>query len=79
MRILILGGSGFIGRHVVNELGRAGHELAIIHRGRTSGQLPEIVVNFQVQGSSPVDRSGLAGLKFKIRQYAPEIIIDMIA
>lgn len=79
MRILILGGTGFIGRHVVNELSRAGHELAIIHRGRTGGQLPKTVINFQVQGSSLVDRSGLAGIKSKIRQYAPEIIIDMIA
>src|SRR5881394_2862605 len=33
MRILVTGGSGFIGRHVVVELAGAGHQVTTLHRG----------------------------------------------
>ena len=33
MRILVTGGSGFIGRHVVAELAGAGHQVTTLHRG----------------------------------------------
>ena len=33
MQILVTGGSGFIGRHVVAELTAAGHEVTTLHRG----------------------------------------------
>ena len=36
MRALLIGGSGFIGPFVAAELVRSGHELAILHRGRTA-------------------------------------------
>ncbi len=40
MRILVIGGTGFIGPHLVRELARMGHSVAVFHRGRTQADLP---------------------------------------
>src|ERR1035441_760923 len=40
MRILVIGGTGFIGRPLVRELARMGHALCVFHRGGTPAQLP---------------------------------------
>jgi nucleoside-diphosphate-sugar epimerase len=42
MRILVTGGAGFIGHHVVMELERLGHECLIIDNMTTYGGIPEI-------------------------------------
>ena len=39
MRILILGGTGFIGPHMVREALRRGHEVELFNRGRTNDEL----------------------------------------
>ena len=39
MRVLILGGTQFIGRHLVSELLRRGHEVVLFNRGRTNPEL----------------------------------------
>jgi uncharacterized protein YbjT (DUF2867 family) len=36
MRVLAIGATGFIGPHVVRRLLRRGHDVAVLHRGRTS-------------------------------------------
>lgn len=41
MRILVLGGTQFIGRYLVAELLKAGHELTLFHRGKTNQGLFE--------------------------------------
>jgi nucleoside-diphosphate-sugar epimerase len=40
MRVLVVGGTGFIGPHVVRELSRMGHSVTVFHRGRTPADLP---------------------------------------
>jgi nucleoside-diphosphate-sugar epimerase len=35
MRVLVIGGTGFIGRHVTRRLIQAGHEVTVFHRGET--------------------------------------------
>lgn len=43
MRVVALGGSLFLGRHVVEAALEAGHEVTICHRGRTQPDLfPEV-------------------------------------
>lgn len=40
MRVLVLGGTEFISIHLVRALARAGHEVAVLNRGRRSAPLP---------------------------------------
>ena len=43
MRILMIGGTRFIGRHVVQQALDAGHDVTLFHRGRTGADLfPEV-------------------------------------
>jgi len=42
-RILVLGGTGFIGPHMVRYAAERGHEVSIFTRGRTEADLPEAV------------------------------------
>jgi len=39
MRILMVGGTRFIGKHVVEQALAAGHEVTLFHRGRTGADL----------------------------------------
>ena len=44
LRILILGGTGFIGPHMVSEALRRGHDVTLFNRGRTNSKLfPDLV------------------------------------
>jgi nucleoside-diphosphate-sugar epimerase len=40
VRVLVIGGTGFIGRPLVRELARMGHSVAVLHRGQTPAELP---------------------------------------
>jgi nucleoside-diphosphate-sugar epimerase len=46
MRILVVGGTGFIGLRVVQHLHNLGHDVTVFHRGRTASSLPEGVGEF---------------------------------
>jgi len=72
MRVLILGGTGFIGSHVVKQTAEKGHEVTIVHRGRSSTTLPEGV------NSILFDRRELSDYTPQLRKLAPELVIDMI-
>jgi 2'-hydroxyisoflavone reductase len=39
MRILVIGGTAFVGRHIVQSAVDAGHDLTLFHRGRTGTEL----------------------------------------
>jgi 2'-hydroxyisoflavone reductase len=40
MKTLVIGGTGYIGTHAVEELVRRGHEVAVLARGQTLSRLP---------------------------------------
>lgn len=72
MRILVIGGSGFIGPFVFNQLAAHGHELAVLHRGNSRHEL-----SAQVQRIIG-DRNRLAEYRRELLRFAPEIVIDII-
>ena len=71
MRILVIGGTGFIGRFVVADLLRAGHEIAVVHRGTQSHALHSVV-------QFTVTREQLADAAPQLRAFSPEVVVDMI-
>jgi len=72
LRVLLIGGTGFIGTFVSRQLLAQGHELTIFHRGETnsslSGQVPEVLG----------DRNQLLWYRENFRQQSPDVVIDMI-
>ena len=72
MRILVIGGSGFIGAPLLHELRGSGHELAVLHR-RFDAALANSDIK-QIQG----DRNQLLDYRDQLRQFAPDTIIDLI-
>jgi nucleoside-diphosphate-sugar epimerase len=78
MRILVLGGTGFIGPWVVRRLCEWGHEVTVCHRGKTEAELPPEVRHIRHGETERRDRSFLAGLTEQFREIAPEVVLDMI-
>lgn len=70
MRVLLIGGNGFIGRCVAADLVRRGHALAVFHRGTSPA--PEGVE--EIRG----DRSRLAASAQELTQFAPDVVIDCV-
>lgn len=72
MRVLIIGGTSFIGPWVVRGLVERGHEITLFHRGKTEARLPSSVRH--VLG----DRQELASYADELRRIAPRVVVDMI-
>lgn len=70
MRVLVIGGSGFIGSRIVGELLRRGTEVTVLHRGR--GIVPS--------GAREVlgDRRRLTELSDGLRAVAPDVVVDVV-
>jgi 2'-hydroxyisoflavone reductase len=64
MRILILGGTGFVGRHIAELSLARGHALSLFHRGRSN---PGIFAGAEhIVGDRDVDLSALHGRAFDV-------------
>lgn len=72
MRILIIGGTRFMGPYIVKNLHAAGHEVSIFHRGQASIELSGGV------GEILGDRDQLAQHADALRKLAPEVVLDMV-
>lgn len=72
MRILVIGGSGFIGRPLARKLRASGHELALFQRN----QLPDesSAGTVQILG----DRDRLSEYRGQFQQFAPDVVIDVV-
>jgi nucleoside-diphosphate-sugar epimerase len=72
MKILVIGGTGFIGPFVVRDLAAGGHEVAVFHRGGHLADLPPGVV--RIQG----DRRELAAHRSAIAGFKPDVVVDVV-
>lgn len=72
MRVLIIGGTRFIGPHVVRELHARGHDIALFHRGRTEAEIPREVK--QIFG----DRRSVRDYAASLIEHSPHVVVDMI-
>jgi nucleoside-diphosphate-sugar epimerase len=65
MRTLVLGGSVFVGRRLVQALTAAGHDVAVLNRGRTPSMLPDGVERVTADRTDPASmRVALGGREF---------------
>jgi nucleoside-diphosphate-sugar epimerase len=70
MRILVIGGTGFIGARIARELIRHGHHITVFHRGRTA----------VTPGAREMvgDRQRLIESADNLRALAPDIVVDVV-
>jgi nucleoside-diphosphate-sugar epimerase len=72
MRILIIGGTGFIGAHALRYLLDEGHEMQVFHRAETETSLPQVIQH--IFG----DRRALPAFAATFRQFSPHVTLDVI-
>jgi nucleoside-diphosphate-sugar epimerase len=72
MRVLVIGGTSFMGPYVVNNLWSQGHEVTVFHRGKTRGELPKGVK--EVLG----DHDRLLEYADELRKLEPGVVLDMV-
>jgi nucleoside-diphosphate-sugar epimerase len=73
MRCLVLGGTGFIGRSIVDRLVGRGDEVAIVHRGTTEPQGLAAAVHLHTS------RADLPSVAADIKRFDPEAVVDVYA
>jgi nucleoside-diphosphate-sugar epimerase len=73
VRVLLLGGTRFVGPFAVRELVRAGHDVVVFHRGEAEPELPAAVRH--VHG----DFRSFADHVERLRALAPNVVVDTVA
>ncbi len=83
MKTLVLGGSRFIGLHLVRLLHSLGHDVTVLNRGRTEADLPEGVARISADRDDPAAQTAaLSGADYDVvfdisayttRQLAPAL------
>jgi len=71
MRILVLGGTKFVGPHVVRQLAARGAQITIFHRGATETELPGRVRH--IHG----DFASFSEHLDELKRLSPEVVLDM--
>jgi nucleoside-diphosphate-sugar epimerase len=69
VRILVVGGTGFVGGAAVRRLLGDGHQVAAFHRGETSGGA------LTIRG----DRNELPAFRAAFQRFRPDVVLDTIA
>ena len=74
MRILVIGGTRFIGPYVIRELASAGHQVAVYHRGSNEADLPSSVTQFH----SPKAAMPVREFTPETIAFRPEVVLHMV-
>src|SRR5690349_8494749 len=72
MRILVIGGTEFIGRRTVELLVERSDDVLVVHRGRTE---PEPVLGTHLHA----DRAGFSALAGRVADFRPDAVLDTMA
>lgn len=72
MRLIVIGGTGFIGHFLVPQLLEAGHEVAVVHRPESTVPLP------RGAHSIAADRRRLSDAAAALRTFAADVVVDLI-
>ena len=72
MRILVIGGTGFIGRFLIPELRRRGADVAVLSRRERGGSIADDVP--RIVG----DRNALGAAMPAVRAFAPDVVVDLV-
>jgi nucleoside-diphosphate-sugar epimerase len=72
MRILVIGGTGFIGRFLIPRLIDADHEVAVLQRPESAKPVPD--------GARAIrgDRHALTDSAHVLHDFAPDVVVDLI-
>jgi nucleoside-diphosphate-sugar epimerase len=70
MRVLILGGTRFIGRRIAADLVARGDDVIVVHRGQTETAEPDGCTHLHT------DRAAFAGLSSRVRALRPDAVLD---
>jgi nucleoside-diphosphate-sugar epimerase len=73
MRVMVLGGTRFIGAAIVEELDAHGHELLLVHRGEHE---PD---HLPAADHLHADRHDLPQLRDAVADFAPDALVDTCA
>src|SRR3954453_20437831 len=69
MRVLLIGGNGFIGPHVAAALERSGHEVIVFHRRPSANAVRREIVG---------DRQRLPDFRDELRALRADVVVDLI-
>ena len=75
MKVLVIGGTGFIGAHIVRQLAQYNHRVAVFHRGETVVSLPAQVRNIL----DPQSQMPILHFPSEALDFAPDVVIHTMA
>ena len=73
MRVLVIGGTNFIGPHVVRRLAGMGHEVTVYHTGAHEADMPAAVRHVHDERA----RIPVSGIADGARDPAPDVVVHM--